>query len=89
MEWVVTLTFIMLALSLLLAFVRLVLGPSLPDRVVALELLALITVAFSVVYAVHVDVAHFLDVALVLALTGFMAAVGFSRFLERGGTRDE
>lgn len=89
MEWVVTLTFTMLALALLLAFVRLVLGPSLPDRVVALELIALITVAFSIVYSIHVDVAHFLDVALVLALTGFMAAVGFSRFLERGGSRDE
>lgn len=88
-DWVVTITFIMLSLSLLLTFIRLVLGPSLPDRVVALELLALITVAISIVYAIHVEVAHFLDVALVLALTGFMAAVGFSRFLERGGSRDD
>jgi multicomponent Na+:H+ antiporter subunit F len=36
-----------------------------------------------------VNVAHFMDVALVLALTGFMAAVGFARFLERGGSRDD
>jgi multicomponent Na+:H+ antiporter subunit F len=86
---VMTTTFALLSLSLVLAFARLVRGPSLPDRVVALELIALITVAFIVTYAVHVSVANFMDVALVLALVGFMAAVGFARFLERGGSRDD
>lgn len=87
--WVMTITFALLTLALVLSFVRLVRGPSLPDRVVALELIALITVAFIVAYAVQVNVAHFMDVALVLALVGFMAAVGFARFLERGGSRDD
>jgi multicomponent Na+:H+ antiporter subunit F len=84
-----TTTFALLTLALVLSFVRLVRGPSLPDRVVALELIALTTVAFIITYAVHVNVAHFMDVALVLALVGFMAAVGFARFLERGGSRDD
>lgn len=88
-EWVFVVAFALLCGALVLAFFRLVIGPSLPDRVVALELIASITVGLIVTYAMATDVAHFVDVALVLALVGFMAAVGFARFLERGGSRDE
>lgn len=88
-DWVTITAFVLLSAAMILAFIRLVIGPSLPDRVVALELIALITMAFIITYAIHVDVAYFMDVALVLALTGFMAAVGFARFLERGGARDD
>ncbi|MCP1676663.1 multicomponent Na+:H+ antiporter subunit F [Natronocella acetinitrilica] len=87
--WVITLTFLLLSAAIILAFVRLAQGPSLPDRVVALELIAVITVAFIVTYAIAWDRPQFLDVALVLALTGFMAAVGFARYLERGGKDNE
>ncbi len=87
-EWALILTLLTLVLAMALAFVRLMLGPSLADRVVALELIALIAVAIIVVYAMQVGRAAFLDVALVLALTAFMAAVGFARFLERGGGSD-
>nr|WP_301289566.1 cation:proton antiporter [Natronocella acetinitrilica] len=82
-------TFLLLSAAIILAFVRLAQGPSLPDRVVALELIAVITVAFIVTYAIAWDRPQFLDVALVLALTGFMAAVGFARYLERGGKDNE
>lgn len=87
--WVITTAFLLLSLALILSFVRLARGPSLPDRVVALELIAVITVAIIVTYALAVDRPQFLDVALVLALTGFMAAVGFARYLERGGKHNE
>ncbi|MFV8836053.1 monovalent cation/H+ antiporter complex subunit F [Aquisalimonas sp. APHAB1-3] len=85
-EWVTLATMLILVLALVLTFVRLVVGPSLADRVVALELIALIAVGIMIVYAIQVERAAFLDVALVLALTAFMAAVGFARFLERGGS---
>lgn len=86
-SWVISVAFLLLIASLVLSFIRLVQGPSLPDRVIALELIALITVAFILVYAIAVDVPAFIDVALVLALTGFMAAIGFARFLEKGGSQ--
>ncbi|WP_371807957.1 monovalent cation/H+ antiporter complex subunit F [Aquisalimonas sp. 2447] len=89
MEWVAVATLLILVLALALTGVRLVLGPSLADRVVALELIALIAVAIMVVYAIQVGRPAFMDVALVLALTAFMATVGFARFLERGGKTDE
>jgi multicomponent Na+:H+ antiporter subunit F len=81
--------YVILGLSLVLSFVRLVRGPSLPDRVVALELLASITVGFATIYALTSDNPAFLDVAMVLALTAFLAAIAFARLMERGGHRDD
>lgn len=82
---VIWVSFAILSLSLLLSFVRLLLGPTLPDRVVALELMASLTVGFIGVHAIASQRFAFLDVAMVLALTAFLAAVGFARFLEKRG----
>lgn len=89
LDIVYTLCFAMLALSLVLATVRLLRGPSLPDRVVALELMASLTVGLVVLYSIRYQQPYFIDVAIVLALTSFMAAVGFSRYLEKRGNRDD
>jgi multicomponent Na+:H+ antiporter subunit F len=83
------LTWIVLSAALGFGFVRLVRGPSLPDRVVALELFASITVGVIAAYVLVSGVVAFLDVAMVLALTAFLAAVAFARYLEKGGSRDE
>lgn len=74
-----------LGLAAVLAFARLVLGPSLPDRVVALDLLAAIGVAVCGVAAVAYRLAVFLDVALLLALISFVGTVAFARYLEWRG----
>lgn len=88
-ELALTLSFIFLSLALVLATVRLLMGPTLPDRVVALEVIASITIGFILLYSVAFDEPVFIDVVIVLALTSFMAAVGFARYLERGGQRDD
>jgi multicomponent Na+:H+ antiporter subunit F len=89
LDIVIRITFIILSVALILAFLRLAKGPTLPDRVVALELLASLTVGFIAVHTIFTDEPHFIDVAVVLALTAFLAAVGFARYLERGGKRDD
>lgn len=86
---IISICYLMLTFSLLLAFLRLTKGPSLPDRVVALELIATIVVAIIGVHAIDTGVSSFLDIAIVMALTAFLAAIGFARFLERGGPRDD
>ena len=85
MDIVIWLSFAVLSLALLLSFVRLLRGPTLPDRVVALELMASLTVGFIGVHSIASQRFAFLDVAMVLALTAFLAAVGFARFLEKRG----
>ena len=86
---ILKLIYLMLTLALLLAFWRLSRGPSLPDRVVALDLTATLVAAFSAVRAIETGFSSFLDVAIVLALTAFLATIGFARFLERRGIRHD
>ncbi|ADC71268.1 multiple resistance and pH regulation protein F [Thioalkalivibrio sp. K90mix] len=80
---------VLLSISLVLGFWRLYLGPTLPDRVVALELIASLTIGFIAVYVIASGRTPFIDVAMVLALTAFLAAVGFARYLEKGGHRED
>lgn len=84
---VIPLVAVMMTLAMFLAFFRLVRGPSLPDRVVALDLIALIVVAIIAVYEIWINEPVLLDAAIVLALVTFLGTVGFARYLERGGTR--
>ncbi len=72
-----------LVLALALSAVRLLRGPSLADRVVALDLMTTLAVGIAAVAAIVADQAVFLDVALVLALVAFLGTVAFARYLER------
>lgn len=80
--------YFILSLAMVFGFIRLVRGPSLPDRVVALELIASLTIGYIAVYVVTSGKTAFLDVAMVLALTAFLTAVGFARYLEKGGRKN-
>ena len=75
----------MLSVALLLAFIRLARGPTLPDRVVALDLISILTAGSAAVYAIAAEQPVFLDVALILALISFLGTVAFARYLERQG----
>lgn len=66
-----------------LSLVRLVKGPTLPDRVVAVELMASIAAGVVAVYAVLEGRAAYLDAALILALLSFLGAVAFAYYIER------
>ena len=87
-EIITTIAFALLMAALVITVVRLFLGPTLPDRVVALELIAAIVVGLIATYSIATGVDSFLDVAIVMALMAFLAAVGFARFLEEGGARN-
>jgi multicomponent Na+:H+ antiporter subunit F len=75
----------LLGLPLLLGFLRLSLGPSLPDRVVALDFMTAVAVAAAGLWAITSGRPVFLDVAMVLALITFVGTVAFARYLERRG----
>jgi multicomponent Na+:H+ antiporter subunit F len=75
--------FVMIGVALLLAFVRLARGPSLSDRVIALDLIAVLAVGLIAMVAFEAEQAVFLDAAIVLALVAFLGTVAFARYLER------
>ena len=71
----------LIAGSFLLTFIRLAIGPTLADRVVALELLSIVSIGVIAVAAVITGKAVFLDVAVVLALVSFLGTVAFAYYL--------
>jgi len=84
MDILTTVILDLLIVALFVALVRLVLGPSLPARVVALDLMGILAVGMISVYAVATAQPIFLDVAVVLALIGFLGTVAFAYFVEKG-----
>jgi multicomponent Na+:H+ antiporter subunit F len=87
-DFVINAAFLMLTAAIILGFARLIKGPSLPDRVVALELIGSIVVGMIAALTIATGKTPFLDVATVMALMAFLAAIAFARFLEEGGRRD-
>ena len=78
-----TLTLTVLAVAAVLTFVRLVRGPTLPDRVIAIDLIGVLIVCLLVVVAASTAQQAFLDVAMVLALISFVGTVAYARYIER------
>lgn len=72
-----------LTLALLLTFVRVLRGPTMADRVVAIDLMASLAIGVIAVYAIASDNPVVLDIALVLALLSFLGTVAFGFYLER------
>jgi multicomponent Na+:H+ antiporter subunit F len=83
----VTVTLIVLSVAMLLTFVRLVLGPSLPDRVIALDIMATQAVGIIAVYDIATHEPIFLRVATVVALITFLGTVAFAHYVERRGSQ--
>jgi multicomponent Na+:H+ antiporter subunit F len=73
-----------LGVALLVAFIRLAKGPTLPDRIVAMDLLGVLVVGLIVVLAGRSGVRATLDAALVIALVGFLGTVAYATYVERG-----
>ena len=80
-----TLALTLSGLAILLALIRLVCGPSLPDRVVALDLIGVLAVGMIAAYEVATEQPVLLDAATVLALVAFLGTVAFARYVERKG----
>ncbi|CAN5595296.1 cation:proton antiporter [soil metagenome] len=78
----------MVSVALFLAATRLFRGPSLADRVVALELIASLMVGVVALVAVISDQGVLIDVAIAVTLVGFLGAVGLARYMEKGTSRD-
>lgn len=85
LETASVISFFLLACGLVLSVVRLLLGPTSADRVIALDLLAALAVGFVGIASVFYENSVFLDVAIVLSLVVFLGTVAFARYLERRG----
>jgi multicomponent Na+:H+ antiporter subunit F len=71
----------LLMLSMLITTTRVVLGPTLADRVLALDQLVAIAIGFIAVIAVRTGYDLYIDIALALGLIGFLATAAFARYI--------
>ncbi|HUC81137.1 MAG TPA: cation:proton antiporter [Flavisolibacter sp.] len=77
-----------LSLSTVLVFIRFLKGPNIADRVIALDLLVTIGIGSIAIYSILTEQATFLDIAMVVALIGFLSTVAFSYYLEKRKNND-
>ncbi len=75
---------LLLVLSALVCFLRVVLGPTVPDRIAAVDLIGLLLALVFVLLGLHYQNPFFYDVALVYAVLLFADALILAKFLERG-----
>lgn len=72
-----------IALAMLMSFYRLLRGPSLQDRILALDTLYVNTIALLILFGMHLDSSTFFEVALIIAMLGFVSTVMLSKYIMR------
>lgn len=81
----ITVAYVILALAAALFLVRLLIGPTVPDRVVALDGLLITVMCGVLITAADADSAVGIDTVLVVALLGFIATGVLARYVEQRG----
>jgi multicomponent Na+:H+ antiporter subunit F len=76
-----------ISFSILLVFIRVIRGPTLPDRVIALDLLVTICIGLITAYSIVYDEKNLIDVAIILALLAFLGTVAFAYYIGIRGKR--
>ena len=70
-------------LAMLLALYRLLKGPAVPDRILALDTLFVAAIAQLMLFGMHLDTAVYFEAALIIAMLGFGSTVVLSKFVLR------
>lgn len=83
LDVVLQLTLVILGLALALCFTRLSIGPKLADRIVAMDLLAIVAVGIIVTGAAGSGQRAFLDVAIMIALVGFLGTIAYAWYVQK------
>lgn len=84
LPWAIQIGLAGLSASLVLCAYRLVKGPTVADRVVALDAASVALMGLVVVGSMHLGETNYLDYALVLAVLSFVGTIAFARYIERG-----
>lgn len=73
----------LLIISIVLIFIRFLKGPSIADRVIAIDLLVICSIGIVTFVSITTVQSTFLDIAMIIALIGFLSTVAFSYYLEK------
>lgn len=84
LEIALPIAFGFIAVAMLLSFIRLLKGPDLPDRILALDTLYINSIALVILLGLHLGSALYFEAALLIAVMGFVGTISLSKYLLRG-----
>jgi multicomponent Na+:H+ antiporter subunit F len=84
LEQVCRISIVLLTVSMALSMIRVLRGPSLPDRIIALDLIASVVVGILSVHAIRTSEYVYLTAGIALALIAFIGTVALALFISRG-----
>lgn len=83
-ETLLTISLVLFGISIAITFIRIVLGPSFPDRVIAMDVIGVNIISVIAIVSISFNTKAYLDVILILAILAFISTIAFSKFIERG-----
>ena len=84
MGWAVVIAFVMVGLSQIMAMIRLWMGPSTGDRILALDTMFINAIGLIVLLGIYQGTQVYFEAALIIAMLGFVSTVAYAQFVLRG-----
>lgn len=84
MNLILQFSLLLLAISMIGLIYRLIKGPTIPDRVVALDAMGINLVSITAVLSMLLNTSNYLDIILLIGILAFIGTVAFAKFLEKG-----
>lgn len=83
-ELILYLSLILFGIAIFITFIRIIIGPTFPDRVIAMDVVGVNLISAIAIVSILFQTRAFFDVILVLGILAFISTISFSKFLERG-----
>jgi multicomponent K+:H+ antiporter subunit F len=84
LEFILPVAFVFITIAMILNLYRLLLGPTKPDRILALDTLYINSIALLILLSLYLDSVLYFEAALLIAVMGFVGTVALSKYLLRG-----
>ena len=84
MSWTLAASFVVVALAQVMAMIRLWIGPSTADRILALDTMFINAIGIIVLLGIAQGTQIYFEAALIIAMLGFVSSVAYARFVLRG-----
>lgn len=85
LEWFLIITLFLMIVAILASFIRLIIGPTIWDRILMVNIISAKVVMFIAIYAIYIDSILILDIAISYGIIGFLTITLLSKYIMTGG----
>ncbi|WP_042359724.1 MULTISPECIES: Na(+)/H(+) antiporter subunit F1 [unclassified Geomicrobium] len=83
-DLILLISLLLISFAILVALYRVYKGPSMPDRIIALDSIGINLIALIAVFSIYMRSTAYLEAILILGILAFIGTIAFSKFIERG-----